>query len=211
MPAEERISRASAGTAREKILAEALRLFVAKGYQGTTIEAIARGAGVAVQTVYFVFGNKRTLLKHLVDRNVAGDDQPIPTLERGWVREAIEEPDPHRHLRIQVRAAGEIYRRVAPLLDVMRGAAFDEEVAELWRTNQKQRRTVQRRLITALAKKRPLANGLTIARATDISYTTLGPELFHILVTERGWSVTEWERWTLRVLRAELLGGPEPA
>ncbi|MGH3853095.1 MAG: hypothetical protein ACRDR6_06275 [Pseudonocardiaceae bacterium] len=42
-------------------------------------------------------------------------------------------------------------------------------------------------------------------QAVDVSYALLGPELFQVLITERGWSVTEWERWTVSVLRRELL------
>ncbi|WP_208813521.1 TetR/AcrR family transcriptional regulator [Micromonospora echinofusca] len=207
MPGEQRRERTPMGTARQKILDEALRLFVSQGYRATTIKEVAAGAGVAVQTVYFTFGNKRALLKELVDRNVAGDDEPVPTLQRPWLREAVAEPDPRRQLEIQVRAAGSIYRRVAPLLQVMRDTAGSEdEVGELWLHNQKQRRAVQRRLVTALARKHPLPGGLTVSRATDIAYALLGPEMYHLMVTERGWPVAEWERWVLRMLGTELLG-----
>ncbi|MEU7946442.1 hypothetical protein AB0C50_17335 [Micromonospora taraxaci] len=34
---------------------------------------VADRAGVAVQTVYFVFGIKRTLFKDVVDTSIAGD------------------------------------------------------------------------------------------------------------------------------------------
>ena len=35
-------------------------------------------AGVAIETVYKVFGSKKALLSALVDRTVAGDDEPVP-------------------------------------------------------------------------------------------------------------------------------------
>ncbi|MBA2577261.1 MAG: helix-turn-helix transcriptional regulator, partial [Euzebyaceae bacterium] len=48
---------------RRRIVDAAGDLLVQHGYAGTTLEAIAEQAGVAVQTVYFHFGNKRTVLK----------------------------------------------------------------------------------------------------------------------------------------------------
>ena len=68
---------------------------MAEGYGSTTLEQIAARAGVAVQTVYFHFGNKRTVLKEAVDVAAVGDDEPVALLERrpGWKRCA---PSPTR-------------------------------------------------------------------------------------------------------------------
>lgn len=65
---------------QQAILTAARRLFVARGFGATTIEAIARSAGVAVQTVYSAFGSKRRMLIALLDRMAAEAD--LPRLER---------------------------------------------------------------------------------------------------------------------------------
>jgi AcrR family transcriptional regulator len=193
-------------TASDKILHAALNLFVTRGYPSTTVEMIAHEAGVAVQTVYFSFRAKANILKQLVDINIAGDTQPTATLQRAWVADALAEPDPAYQLEIQVKGTAAIHRRVAPLLGVLRRACdTDPAVAELWRTNQEQRRALHRQLVTALRRKGSLPPGMRLGQAVDISYAVLGPELFHMLVTERGWSIAEWERWTLNALRRELL------
>jgi AcrR family transcriptional regulator len=193
-------------TASDKILHAAMSLFVTRGYPSTTVEMIAQEAGVAVQTVYFSFRAKVNILKQLVDINVAGDTQPTAILQRAWVTDALAEPDPARQLEIQVKGTAAIHRRVAPLLNVLRCASdTDPAVEELWRANQEQRRALQRQLIIALRRKGGLPPQMRLGQAVDISYTMLGPELFHVLVTERGWSIPEWERWTLRVLHRELL------
>jgi AcrR family transcriptional regulator len=101
----------------------AREVFVANGYAATTMEPIAERAGVAIQTTYFTFNNKRTLLKGLVDVAVAGDQDPVTTLERPWIRLAIAEPDAASQLRRHVRGTRDIYRRVGPVLEVVRGAA----------------------------------------------------------------------------------------
>lgn len=73
------------------------------------------------------------LLKELVDVSMAGDEEPIPTLARPWVAEAVA-ADPEGQIRIQVHAARQISERVGPVLQALRGAATaDSEVAALWR------------------------------------------------------------------------------
>ena len=65
---------------RRRILEAAYELFVEQGYGATTLQDVATRAGVAVQTIYFAFGNKPSLLKELVDVTIAGDDEPISTM-----------------------------------------------------------------------------------------------------------------------------------
>ena len=75
----------------ELILAAAQDLFVAQGYVQTTIEQIAERAGVSRPTVFANAGSKRELLKRLRDLALAGDDDPVPVIERAWYQEALTE------------------------------------------------------------------------------------------------------------------------
>src|ERR1700731_4552529 len=84
---------AQARATRRRITDQALELFLRHGYAATTLDQIAAQAGVAVQTVYFHFGNKATVLKEVVDVLAVGDDQPIPMLERPWVQQVRDETD----------------------------------------------------------------------------------------------------------------------
>ena len=52
------------------------------GYGATTLQGIADRASVSVATVYAAFGNKRTVLKELVDVSIAGDDEPVAIADR---------------------------------------------------------------------------------------------------------------------------------
>ncbi|PJE94184.1 TetR/AcrR family transcriptional regulator [Streptomyces carminius] len=208
MKAKSGVRQQKAQETRRRILDAALRLFTAHGYDGTTIDSIAREAEVAVQTVYFNFGNKPTILKELVDVRVAGDDEPVPTLERRWVREAVAAESPQAQLRHQVTGARQIYERVGELLEVLRNAAVsNEDVAPLWERNKRQRLEVQQYLVKALADKHPLPGSLTPDRAADIGYGLLGPEMYHLLVTERGWTSQQWADWVHSALCHHLVGG----
>ncbi len=194
------------------MLDAALRLFVIHGYDGTTIDSIARESGVAVQTVYFKFGTKQTILKELIDVRVAGDEEPIPTLERQWVQDAVRADDVSEQLRHQVAGARGIYERVGELLEVLRNAApSNEGVAPLWERNKKQRFEVQTHLMKALAEKNLLPPDLPLEHAVDISYSLLGPEVYHLLVSERGWTPQQWADWVHSSLCHHLEGRPSSA
>ncbi|WP_242419577.1 TetR/AcrR family transcriptional regulator, partial [Frankia sp. CpI1-P] len=79
---------------RRRIIAAAADLFLDQGYGATTLDQVAARAGVAVQTVYFHFGNKATLLKEALDVAAVGDDEPVALLDRPWLEELTAEPDP---------------------------------------------------------------------------------------------------------------------
>ncbi|MFD7628266.1 TetR/AcrR family transcriptional regulator [Streptomyces sp. NPDC059851] len=193
---------------RQRMLDAAARLFAEKGWTGTTVEDIARTAEVGVQTVYFTFGSKRALLKELLDTSVAGDADPVATLDRPWAREVLEEPDPAAQLALQAAGARRILERAAPVLEVVRGAATaDPELAELWRINHEQRHAVQLRFAQALLAKAggSLRHGHDGAAAADIALTVLGPETYDLLVTRRGWTPARWEAWAADALARQLL------
>ncbi len=190
---------------RAKMLAVARELFTTRGYTATTMKAIAEEAGMAVQTLYFTFATKRAILSELLDVEIAGDTEPVATMDRPWFAEAMAAA-PADQLRLQVAAAATIYARVCALLEVIRSAAATEpELAELWQTNITQRHLVQLRLAEALATKTPLRAGIDATRAADIALAILAPEAYHLLVHERGWTSEEWASWATDALTRQLL------
>ena len=84
---------------RRRIIDAARRLFIERGYAGATIEAIAQEAGVAAETIYAIFKNKRGILSALVDVSVVGEDLAIPLLQRPNILTARQETDQHRLTR----------------------------------------------------------------------------------------------------------------
>src|SRR6478735_1569723 len=101
---------------RRRIVAAAAELFLDQGYGTTTLDQVSMRAGVAVQTVYFHFGNKATLLKEALDVAAVGDDEPVALLNRSWLEELTDEPDPVRVIELWTSGGREILERVAPLL-----------------------------------------------------------------------------------------------
>ncbi len=190
---------------RLRIIGAATRLFVEHGYGATSLQDVASEAGVAVQTIYFVFGNKRTLLKELVDVTIAGDGEPVATMDRPWFREALAADTAESLLRHVVKGTRGMLERVAPITRVLETAtAMDPEVAELWPQAEDPRYTVCAAVAKALVAKPDARDAVTAAHAADVLFGILSPELYLLFVRERGWSSRRWEKWALEALRAQL-------
>jgi AcrR family transcriptional regulator len=197
---------AQARATRRRIVAAAAELFIENGYPATTLDQIADRAGVAVQTVYFHFGNKRTVLKEAVDVAAVGDEESVPLLERPWMEQIRGEPDPHRVVALWVQTSRTILGRIAPIMRVVRDAAAgDPDVADQWTTSQQQRDTAFRLLARLLADRGDLRPGLSVQQATDIVFALLSIELYLLLTATRGWTPEHWERWTIATLDNALL------
>jgi AcrR family transcriptional regulator len=202
---------------RRRIVAAARDLFIEQGYGATSLTQVAERAGVAVQTIYFVFGNKRTLLKALVDTSVAGDDEPIPAMDRAWFREALEAPTAKEQLRRHVHGTRLILDRTAPITKVTEVAiATEPEVAAMWQgegseeppvswiTAWPPRHAAHLTAARALVTKPGARQGTSPERAADILYGLLSPALYLSFVRDRGWTPEEWEGWAFDVLRSQL-------
>jgi AcrR family transcriptional regulator len=199
--------RERAQATRLRIAKAAGVLFCERGYTGTTMADIADAAGVAVQTVYFVFHTKSDVLSTTYDVAVLGDGHPAPPQAQEWYRRAVSEPDAGTAIRAVVEGAGEIVRRVAPLdLAVRTAAASDPDVARFLAQNERMRLEGYREMVEFLSTKSPLRTGLSPERATDVMLLLVGPAAYRTLVADRGWSHAEWVAWSSEVLTEQLFG-----
>ena len=190
---------------RGRMLEAARELFVRKGYGATTLKEIADRAGVAVQTIYFTFGNKRVLLKELVDVAIAGDLEPVATMDRPWFRQALAAPAAESHLRLHVRGTREILERVAPIVEMLRAAAAaDPALAGQWGDEADPRFAVHLEAARSLAGKPGARAGVTAGHAADLLFGLLSPELYQVFVRDRGWQAEQWESWVGDTLVSQL-------
>jgi len=188
---------------RRKIVTAAAELFIADGYHVTTLEQIAARAGVAVQTVYFHFGNKRTVLKQAVDVAAVGDDEPTALLERPWLEQAKAASDPRRVIELWMANGRSILTRVAPIMRVVRDAAVvDPEMAEQWATNQTQTAAAFGVLAEQLDAMHALR--VPVEEATDILCAISGLSMYLVL-TDRGWTAAQWEHFAVDTVAHALL------
>jgi len=190
---------------RQRIVAAAIDLFIEGGYTATTVDAIAHRAGVSAATIYQAFGTKQAVLERAIDVTLAGDDAPIAVLERAWVNEARQEPDPGRRLDLIVRGASTIAARVAPLREVLRDAAAVEPgLRALIAEDHRRRHQSQTALVELLADNHRLRSPLTPENAADVFFALVSSETYQLLVLRRGWTTSEWQDWLVDTIEREL-------
>ena len=159
-----------------------------------------------MQTVYFHFGNKRTLLKEALDAAAVGDDEPVPLMDRPWVKEIQAETDPVRIIVLWLATGRAILDRIGPLMRVVRGATgTDPEVAAQWDTNQAQTRSANGFLAGLLAGRGALKPGLDVDQARDIALVLSNAETYLQFTDVCEWTPDEWQERTAAMLTAALL------
>lgn len=192
---------------RRLILEAAKRLLEEQGYAATTMQAIAAEAAVVPQTVYSAFSSKSGLLSALWDIVLRGSEDAAPVGALPWYREVIEELVPERQLRLNARNSRMVKERIAGVIRVIRdGATSDPAVGKLWSDIESSFYRNQAAIVGSIAEKGALRGGLDATRATDILWTLNHPDVWRLLVGERGWSPDDYERWFGDTACAQLLG-----
>ncbi len=190
---------AQARETRRSILDAAHDLFVAGGYAATTIQAIAERGGVAVQTVYAVFGSKRELLRQLIERTIAGDDNPQPMAERTANKSIAAEPDARRRAELDAALSRSITERVAPIVRVAEeAAASDPELAAMMEVVKAARR--QEMIASARIVAGPDGLRVSHEEAAATIYVLYSPLVADMLMGDYGWSPQRYERWLARMI-----------
>lgn len=186
---------------RRKIASAARQLLVDVGYAGMTIPAVARAAGVAVPTVYAIFGSKKGIVAELLDEARFGDGY------QALIGEVRRVTDPIAMLDFPPRFARQIYEAEIPVEDLLRGAGMvAPELAAVEDERNCQRYDSQLMVIEALEKAKLLRPGLDRDDARAVLWSLTSREMFRMLVRERGWTADAYEAWLAGALRRELLG-----
>jgi AcrR family transcriptional regulator len=191
------------GEAPRLISEAAYRLFTTKGYLATSIEDIAAEAGVARPTVFTAVGGKPVILRRVADEAAAGDDAPVAVADRPWWKEATDEPDPRRSVRLHARNMCRIQQRIVPLMKSVEAAAsVDEHAAEIWTRYQEQRRVGMVGYVASLAAKTTLRCDEQTAIDT---LWMIAPDTYWRLVHDADWPLEKYETWLADLIERVLL------
>jgi AcrR family transcriptional regulator len=195
---------------RRRVLTAAGRLFLEKGYADTAMPEIAQAAGVSVQTVYKAFSNKATLLKAVFDESVAGDDEPVPMAERDVIGAIQAERDASRKITLYVRHLVEAAHRYVPLQLLARDAAgADHAAAQVWAQMRQEMLTAMTYFADDLRATGQVRDDLSAGEVRDVLWVYHSPELYELLVIERGWTPADYDRFLCEALINALISSPE--
>jgi AcrR family transcriptional regulator len=144
---------------------------------------------VSVQSVYKAFGNKAALLKTIFDVAIAGDDEPVPMLQRAALGRVRAEPDPRHKLSLYGEFVANVSPRHVPIqLLACAAAATDPEAASIWERLQAERLAGMTLFARALHQEGHLRPGVSVNEARDMLWTCNSPEVYELLVLQRGWT-----------------------
>jgi AcrR family transcriptional regulator len=191
---------------RAAVVEAARTLFLERGYAATTIEAISDRSDTPQATVYRLFSSKLGILKGVLDVSVVGDDEAVAMLDRQEVRELLSDRDPKNQLAGFAALLREVLARAAPVHRILADAArSDEDAASLLAEIARQRQEGQHRIARSLARSSALRAGLRERDAADIVHALASPEVYGLLVIDRGWSGDRYEKWLKATLIDQLL------
>ena len=192
--------------ARAAVVQAARTLFLDRGYAGTTIEAISDQSDVPPATVYRLFSSKIGILKALMNVSIAGDDEAIPLQDRSHVRAILADPDPRDQLTRFAGVTRGIMSRAEPLYRILVSAAgSDPDAATLLAEQARHRYLGQSGIARSLARAGALRPNLREREAADIIHALMSPELYRLLVSDRGWRPEQYEHWLAGILIEQLL------
>ncbi|HEU4568145.1 MAG TPA: helix-turn-helix domain-containing protein [Marmoricola sp.] len=175
---------------KERIVDAARRLIAGHGYAATSIDAIAREAGVAVPTVYKAFGTKRAIalaLNARIDAE-AGMPELVPRVlaaESG--RDVVEG---------SVRIGRALFERSGDLIAMVDQVAPSEpELAAV--RDEGNRRLVEgtRAAVVRLDELGELRAGLSTQQAAGLLAQLSSAEAFLSLTRDHGWTPDQCEQW----------------
>ena len=185
-----------ARTTKHAIVAAATQLFVRDGYGATTVDAIAAAAGVSRKTVFTSVGGKVEALKLARDWAIVGDDEPVPMLERPWIKNAMQQRDARKVIELYAQNYVISASRVAPIHHVIESAkGLDDDVRALSVEGWEQRRFGMGMFARQLDRLGALPDGLDVEAAADIVWYFNDPETYYKFVISRGWPVERFESW----------------
>lgn len=185
-----------AAATRARVTRAARRVFAAQGYSAATIADVAKAAGVAIPTVYKLYGNKRALMTAVAD---SWEPQFVPP------RETEDVPDdPRKALAFWAAVVRRQWETGIDIALIYAGAVASEP--EILKELEPRLAARERMIQTVTQKLQPaLAEGLTPTHATAIISALTLPEVYRELVLARGWTPDAFQTWLDRTLTSQLL------
>jgi hypothetical protein len=175
--------RLQAAQTRRLIIESARKLFYERGYASATIEAI-------------VFGNKQAILRNLVGITLVGDDEPVPLLERPFIKEAGLETDQRNLINKFAKDIYQIMSRMSPIFSLLRTTAkTDAEIAALLTRLLNERLGGMSFFVDQLNRIGPLREQALPDQARASVWALSSAEVFDLLTRDLGWSEERYIRW----------------
>ncbi|MDO2936554.1 helix-turn-helix domain-containing protein [Paeniglutamicibacter sulfureus] len=206
---DSRSRRAAAEKTREAILEAARERLLAQGYPATTVALIAADAQVSVETIYKSFGGKPGLVRAIYDRGLRGSG-PEAAFDRS---DALRQhaADAQSLMLTWGRLTAEVAATLTPILLLVRSAAAsDANMAELQEQSSAERLERMQHNARFLQERGYLREDVSFDEAVDVMWLHSSPELYELLVLQRGWSAERFARYVAESMAGALVHRAPP-
>jgi AcrR family transcriptional regulator len=185
-----------------RIIIEAARsLFYERGYNNATIDAIAKKARVAPETIYAIFGNKQAILMSLIQATLAGDYEIGAFLERPFIKDAEKV---NNQQQLIMKFAIDMYKimcRMSPIFALLRSTAkTDPEIMAVLNTLLKERLEGMSFFVNQLIRIGPILNQSLPDQAATTVFAISSAEVFDLLTHDLAWSEDQYISWLSKSL-----------
>ncbi|HWK77724.1 TetR/AcrR family transcriptional regulator [Microbacterium sp.] len=188
---------------RRRIIEASARLFATRGYQATTIAAIAREAGVSAETVKTA-ASKAELLISAFEVTFSGSEGADSLTDTEVAAGVLDVPDAGflDAVLTQIAAAN---ARGHALWTVLLGAALSDPVVDAALQGMLARRAADNiAFVTELVRRGLAAHTQDVAGTAAVLSFLLSPEAYQQLVAQSGWSPERYRAWLRAAVAAEL-------
>jgi AcrR family transcriptional regulator len=190
------VRQAQVAQTEARIAAAAAELFLAEGYQATTLAAVARRARVGARTVYVRFGTKATLFKRVIDVAIVGDTEPVDVLGRAWTHNAFTAPTAAARIAAFAAGSRQIMERTGALFAVaQQAAAVEPLIAGFWQQGREQTRHVHALFWTRMAADGLLGPGTDLDWLIDTTTVLDAAETYLLITRMIGWNLETYQDW----------------
>jgi AcrR family transcriptional regulator len=184
---------------RLKIRSSARELFRNRGFAATTINELARAAGVSPATLYATFESKAGIVVAMLEDLEEGVD-----LGRR-IKEITREADPYEQLRMFISVHCDLFTNGSDILRAAMQAIEAPEVAALAEQGDTHRREAIDVLTANWNQARVLRSGLSPKIAADRLWLLTTVEGYLNAVDRLGWTPREYEEWLAAIAETEIL------
>lgn len=197
--------RAQAQLTRQRVLADARRLFIERGFFGTTMADVAGAAGVSTPTLYAYFSSKTNLLKRAIETAVVNDAADRPLADRPAMREVHQATTAAEVVRRFCAVVSDIARRTVDIYVVALTASESEpDIADMLTELERQRHVTATRVAQTAAERAGISDSDWIAEFADTIWALNSALQYQLLVQRCGWSPEHHRAWVTDILVAML-------
>lgn len=185
---------------RGEVVRSARKLFGRHGYSQTTVESIARDAGVSPATVYAQCGGKEGLLQTLMDMWTTSN--LVPSI----IADCAAAESAHAKLDALAKGYVAIYVESGDIIQIVTRAAAAAPAAEAFvKVADERHQNALREIVTGIRDVGGLGAGTTVKEAVQVIFFHFRYAQFALASDEFGWGVERTTRWlTERVASAIL-------